>query len=107
VKHLLVPGVVSRLAQARCDSHQFSAPPRTPRALAVARKQQAKSWELRVAMSMARLQRDQGKRVEARELLAPVTAGLPKGLTRAICRRRRGYSMSFRLEFAACRVCCR
>jgi predicted ATPase len=42
------------------------------RALAVARKQQAKSWELRAAMSMARLWRDQGKRQQARELLAPV-----------------------------------
>jgi len=42
------------------------------RALAVARKQQAKSWELRAAMSMARLWRDQGKPQRARELLAPV-----------------------------------
>jgi predicted ATPase len=42
------------------------------RALAVARQQQAKSWELRAAMSMARLWRDQGKRTEARDLLAPV-----------------------------------
>ena len=42
------------------------------RALAVARKQQAKSWELRAAMSMARLRRDQGKPQQARELLAPV-----------------------------------
>ena len=41
-------------------------------ALAVARQQQAKSWELRAAMSFARLWRDQGKRVEARDLLAPV-----------------------------------
>jgi predicted ATPase len=41
------------------------------KALAVARKQQAKSWEMRAAMSMARLWRDQGKRDEARELLAP------------------------------------
>jgi class 3 adenylate cyclase/predicted ATPase len=41
-------------------------------ALAVARRQQAKSWELRAAMSMARLWRDQGKRDEARDLLAPV-----------------------------------
>jgi predicted ATPase len=40
--------------------------------LAVARKQQAKSWELRAAMSMARLWRDQGKAQQARELLAPV-----------------------------------
>ena len=42
------------------------------RALAVARQQRAKSWELRAAMSMARLWRDQGKRDEARDLLAPV-----------------------------------
>jgi class 3 adenylate cyclase/predicted ATPase len=42
------------------------------RALAVARKQQAKSWELRAAMSMARLWCGQGKQDEARELLAPV-----------------------------------
>ena len=42
------------------------------RALAVARQQQAKSWELRAAMSMARLWRDQGKRDAARDLLAPV-----------------------------------
>ena len=42
------------------------------RALSVARQQQAKSWELRAAMSMARLWRDQGKVSEARELFAPV-----------------------------------
>jgi predicted ATPase len=41
-------------------------------ALAVARAQQAKSWELRAAMCMARLWRDQGKPQQARELLAPV-----------------------------------
>ena len=39
------------------------------RALAVARQQQAKSWELRAAMSLARLWRDQGKLQQARELL--------------------------------------
>ena len=42
------------------------------RALSVARQQQAKSWELRASMSMARLWRDQGKPQQARELLAPV-----------------------------------
>jgi predicted ATPase len=49
------------------------------RALAVARQQQAKSWELRAAMSMARLWRDQGKRGEARELLAPVYRWFTEG----------------------------
>ncbi len=42
------------------------------RAIAIARAQQAKSWELRAAMSLARLWRDQGKRDAARDLLAPV-----------------------------------
>ena len=42
------------------------------RALAVAHQQQTKSWELRAAMSMARLWRDQGKRNEAHDLLGPV-----------------------------------
>jgi predicted ATPase len=49
------------------------------RALSVARRQQAKSWELRAAMSMARLRRDQGKREEARELLAPVYGWFTEG----------------------------
>jgi class 3 adenylate cyclase/predicted ATPase len=49
------------------------------RALAVARKQQAKSWELRAAMSMARLWRDQGKPQQARELLAPVYGWFTEG----------------------------
>ncbi len=49
------------------------------RALAVARTQQAKSWELRAAMSMARLWRDQGKRQQARDLLAPVYGWFTEG----------------------------
>jgi len=49
------------------------------RALAVARAQQAKSWELRAATSMARLWRDQGKRDEARNLLAPVYGWFTEG----------------------------
>jgi predicted ATPase len=48
-------------------------------ALAVARQQQAKSWELRAAMSMARLWRDQGRRIEARDLLAPVYGWFTEG----------------------------
>jgi class 3 adenylate cyclase/predicted ATPase len=49
------------------------------RALKVARSQQAKSWELRAAMSLARLWRDQGKRAEARDLLAPVHGWFTEG----------------------------
>jgi predicted ATPase len=49
------------------------------RALIVARQQQAKSWELRAAMSLARLWRDQGKVQQARELLAPVYGWFKEG----------------------------
>jgi class 3 adenylate cyclase/predicted ATPase len=49
------------------------------RALEVARAQQAKSWELRAATSMARLWREQGKRIEARDLLAPVYGWFTEG----------------------------
>jgi predicted ATPase len=49
------------------------------RALAVARYQRAKSWELRAAMSMARLWRNQGKPQQARELLAPVYGWFTEG----------------------------
>jgi predicted ATPase len=48
-------------------------------ALAVARQQQAKSWELRASMSLARLWRDQGKVQEAHELLAPVYGWFTEG----------------------------
>ena len=47
--------------------------------LSSARQQQAKSRELRAAMSMARFWRDQGERHEARELLAPVYGWFTEG----------------------------
>jgi predicted ATPase len=49
------------------------------RALTAARQQQAKSWELRAAMSIARLWRSQGKPQQARELLAPVYGWFTEG----------------------------
>src|SRR6516162_8983982 len=49
------------------------------RALTVARAQQAKSWELRAAMSMARLWHDRGMREKARALLAPVYGWFTEG----------------------------
>jgi class 3 adenylate cyclase/predicted ATPase len=48
-------------------------------ALAVARQQQAKSWELRAAMSLARLWRNQGDAQQAHELLAPVYGWFTEG----------------------------
>jgi predicted ATPase len=49
------------------------------RALAVARQQQAKSWELRASKSLARLWRDQSKVQQARELLASVYGWFTEG----------------------------
>ena len=48
-------------------------------ALAVAQKQQAKSFELRTAVSVARFWRDQGKRQQACDLLAPVYGWFTEG----------------------------
>jgi len=49
------------------------------RALAIAREQQARSWELRTAMSLARLWRDQGKQRQAHDLLGPVFGWFSEG----------------------------
>jgi predicted ATPase len=48
-------------------------------ALKIARQQQAKFWELRASMSLARLWRDQGKVQQAGELLAPVYGWFTEG----------------------------
>ena len=52
-------------------------------ALAVARRQQAKSLELRAAMSLARLWQQQGKRAEAHQLLAEVYGWFTEGFDTA------------------------
>ena len=52
-------------------------------ALASARRQQAKSLELRAAMSLSRLWQQQGKRHEARELLAPIYGWFTEGFDTA------------------------
>jgi class 3 adenylate cyclase/predicted ATPase len=49
------------------------------KALSIAREQEAKLWELRAAASLARLRRDQGRRAEARDLLAPVYSWFTEG----------------------------
>jgi predicted ATPase len=49
------------------------------RALTVSHKQQARSWKLRTAMSLALLWREQGKAKEARELLAPIYGWFTEG----------------------------
>jgi predicted ATPase len=49
------------------------------RALAIAREQSARMWELRAAVSLARLRAEQGKRAEARNLLSPVYSWFTEG----------------------------
>lgn len=61
-------------AQAEACFHQ---------ALAIAHHQQAKSWELRVAMSLSRLWQQQGKREEARHLLAEIYGWFTEGFDTA------------------------
>jgi predicted ATPase len=53
------------------------------RAIERARSQEAKSWELRAATSLARLWRDQGKPTEAHELLAPIYGWFTEGFDTA------------------------
>jgi class 3 adenylate cyclase/predicted ATPase len=52
-------------------------------ALAIARRQQAKSWELRAAMSLSRLWQQHGKQAEARALLAPIYGWFTEGFETA------------------------
>ena len=47
--------------------------------MSIAREQEAKLWELRAAVSLARLRRDQDRRTEARDLLAPVYGWFTEG----------------------------
>jgi predicted ATPase len=49
------------------------------KALSIAREQEAKLWELRAAASLARLRRDQDRRAEGRDLLAPVYGWFTEG----------------------------
>ena len=53
------------------------------RALDVARRQEAKSLELRAAMSLARLWQQQGRRAEARDLLTPIYGWFTEGFDTA------------------------
>jgi len=71
--------ISGEIAQLSPDPDAAKAEACFERALAVARQQQAKSWELRAAMSQARLWCDQGKRDDARNLLAPIYGWFTEG----------------------------
>jgi predicted ATPase len=78
---------LSRLAGelhlAQAPTAQAEAERRIRHALDVARHQDAKSLELRSAVSLGRLWQHQGKRVEAREVLAPVYGWFTEGFDTA------------------------
>ena len=57
------------------------------KALSIAREQEAKLWELRATTSLARLRRDQGRCVQARDLLAPVYGWFTEGFGTADLRK--------------------
>ena len=71
-----IAGEVARKSPA---PHTAKAAEYFQRALTVAREQQAKSWELRAAVSMARFWRDHGKPQQARELLASAYGWFTEG----------------------------
>jgi TOMM system kinase/cyclase fusion protein len=72
-----------QLLLAHSADHQVEAETCFRQALAVAHWQEAKAWEMRAAMSLARLWQQQGKRVEARELLAPIYGWFTEGFDTA------------------------
>jgi predicted ATPase len=61
------------------QGHSAAAEELYRKALSIAEEQEAKLWELRAAASLARLRRDQGRRAEARDLLAPVYGWFTEG----------------------------
>jgi predicted ATPase len=71
---LLLRQATPDAAQAEACFHQ---------ALAIARHQQAKSWELRAALSLSRLWQQQGQRDAARDLLAPIYGWFTEGFDTA------------------------
>jgi predicted ATPase/class 3 adenylate cyclase len=72
-----------KLLLARCMENQSQAEICLRQALEVAHRQQAKSLELRAAVSLSRLWRQQGKRDDAYELLAPIYAWFTEGFDTA------------------------
>jgi predicted ATPase len=65
------------------EGHAEAAEELYRKALSIAQEQEAKLWELRAAVSLAQLRRDQGRRTEARDLLAPVYGWFTEGFDTA------------------------
>jgi predicted ATPase len=72
-----------RDAECRVQSAELTAEECFQQAIDITRRQEAKSLELRAAVSLGRLWQQQGKRQEARELLAPVYGWFTEGFDTA------------------------
>jgi len=75
--------LTGQLLLARSGVHHMEAEACFHQALDMARRQQAKSLELRAAVSLSRLWQQQGKRTEAYDLLAPVYGWFTEGFDTA------------------------
>jgi predicted ATPase len=73
--HMVRASLLVRLGSSNVEAAETS----LRRSVAVSRAQGARGWELRASTSLARLWRDQGKRTEARDLLAPVYGWFTEG----------------------------
>jgi len=72
-----------KLLLARSANHAPEAESCFQQGLDVARRQRAKTWELRAAMSLSRLWQQQGKHAAARDVLAPVYGWFTEGFDTA------------------------
>jgi predicted ATPase len=77
------------LLLARAAEHQAGAEACFRQAIALARRQSAKSWELRAVMSLSRLYQQQGKEEEARQMLAEIYSWFTEGFDTADLREAR------------------
>ena len=75
-----IPTAIGTKANCCCGKGISRLPRNSSRkALSLAKEQEAKLWELRAGMSLARLRRDQERPSEARDLLAPVYGWFTEG----------------------------
>ena len=81
--------LTGELRRARSAEDRLAAEPCFQQALAVARRQQVKSWELRAAMGLSRLWQQRGKRADARALLTPIYGWFSEGFDTADLREAR------------------
>src|SRR5215472_5853267 len=73
--HMVRASLLAHLGRSNVEAAETS----LQQGIAVSRTQGARGWELRASTSLARLWRDQGKRTEARDLLAPIYGRFTEG----------------------------